>query len=225
MLMFKKFFLALSFSIISFILNLSALASSIDLKESKKCERLLHYFSYKHQIPASLLQAIAMHESGWPHPELRQTIIWPWTVHFNRQGYYFPRKEQAIRFVREKIKQGHKNIDIGLMQLNWQYHHQHFRNIDHMLSPRANIAYGASYLLKHFKALKAWPLAVGRYHSPQRKRGANYWQAVEKKLISLRNKSKKKSDLACANYKAPGKAGAMQNFALLSPKTPCRSKE
>ena len=50
---------------------------------------------------------------------------WPWTLNIQGTPYRFNTRQQALDKLRIEIKRTN-NIDIGLMQLNWKWHHHRF---------------------------------------------------------------------------------------------------
>ena len=89
----------------------------------------------------------------------------------------FTNKWQAVFFVNRLLVSGHDNVDIGLMQVNWMYHGQHFTDLAQAFNPRHNVEYAVSYLLRHRKKHDWWG-SVGRYHSGTQKFADRYIKGV-----------------------------------------------
>ena len=100
---------------------------------------------------------------------------------FTVQGRHFSKrfesKNLAVSFVENILGQGYKNIDIGLMQINWKYHGENFTNVSEALDPYHNANYAVSYLQKHRKTRDWWG-SVGRYHSGTNKHATKYIKNV-----------------------------------------------
>ena len=137
----------------------------IELREAKKCARVIPYFERKLGIPTGILHSIALQESGKKHSKHNITSVWPWAVNSSGKSYYFDNKRQAVKFVEQQIQKGKDNIDVGCMQINLKAHPEAFRDVEHAFSPRRNVEYGARFLKQNYAALGSWSKAVGRYHS------------------------------------------------------------
>ena len=72
---------------------------------------------------------------------------------------------EAIAKVQALKARGIRNIDVGCMQINMQYHPDGFPDLETALEPESNIAYAAKYLRSLFDDSKSWIAAVGNYHS------------------------------------------------------------
>ncbi|NBV54853.1 MAG: lytic transglycosylase domain-containing protein, partial [Proteobacteria bacterium] len=92
-------------------------------------------------------------------PTAALTVIEP-----RSYGRRFNNVTEAESFAHRMMSQGHNNLDIGMMQVNWRVHGKHFRNVRAALEPTANLAYATNYLLTHKQKYDWWG-AVGRYHS------------------------------------------------------------
>lgn len=89
----------------------------------------------------------------------------------------FRNKASAVAFVEKLIQHGHKNVDIGLMQVNWMYHGKNFSNVAEAFEPRHNAGYAVKYLKQH-KQTRGWWASVGRYHSGTKKHAKRYIKNV-----------------------------------------------
>jgi hypothetical protein len=129
-------------------------------------------------IPAQLLTAIALVESGRADPDTGERIAWPWTVNNAGDGRFFDTKAQAIAHVRALVARGQYNIDVGCMQVNLLYHPEAFVDLEEAFDPLANVAYAARYLKELRDAKHSWTLAVANYHSATPERGQAYRKKV-----------------------------------------------
>jgi hypothetical protein len=74
-------------------------------------------------------------------------------------------KTEAAALIHEALAEGITNIDVGVMQLNVNWHRENFGSIEEMLEPKKNIEYVAGFLLKLYKKYSDWHKAVRFYHS------------------------------------------------------------
>ncbi|MBB4312167.1 transglycosylase SLT domain-containing protein [Roseospira marina] len=116
-------------------------------------------------IPAHVLTAISMVESGRWDGERQARIAWPWTVTNGGSGKFFRTKAEAIAHVKMLQARGEWNIDVGCMQINLHYHGDEFSSLDKAFEPKANVAYAAKFLTALYKETGSWTRAVQRYHS------------------------------------------------------------
>jgi|GEM_PF-2720252 len=131
-------------------------------------------------IPAGLVQALALAESGRWLKEDQKTKPWPWTVTSGKDSFYLPTKNAAIDKVRELKASGRTNIDVGCMQINLHYHPKAFTNLDEAFDPYTNVAYGTKFLKELRMQTRSWGKATAFYHSQDRARGNAYRSKVYK---------------------------------------------
>lgn len=135
-------------------------------------------------VSPTVLYGIALQESGVPGTQ----TPWPWTANINGKSHWFMTKEDARRAIEKAIKSGAKNVDIGLMQINWYWHGHRFESVDHALDPRVNLR-AAAVILKQFDRDPLF-VAIGRYHCPSnetwcRQKAHQYALRVVEKLRRL----------------------------------------
>lgn len=138
-------------------------------------------------VPAGLLQAIALSESGRWDKQEKVTVAWPWAVTSGADSFFPPDKQAAIATVHRLQQQGRRNIDVGCMQVNLMHHPDAFASLDSAFDPATNAGYGAKFLASLREATRSWARAVERYHSADPDRGRDYrgrvydrWRAVQK---------------------------------------------
>jgi len=129
-------------------------------------------------IPAHLLSAIALAETGRWDDEARASFAWPWTVMAEGRGRYFPTKREAVAEVRRLTARGITNIDVGCMQINLYYHGGAFADLEEALDPAANVAYAGTYLRNLFASTGSWTQAAAYYHSTTPDLSAAYGRKV-----------------------------------------------
>ena len=163
-------------------LNLSsspAWAEQSGLPSGDICARHIAEAEKKLDIPSQLLLAIAMVESGVWDRERARNIAWPWTVYARQNGRRFTRKADALTEIRDIYNQGVRNIDVGCMQINIQYHGQAFGSLEELLDPAHNVAYAALLLKSLYRDARSWSSAIARYHSSTPKLARVYRDKVK----------------------------------------------
>lgn len=144
-------------------------------------------------IPASVLFAIALQESGTP---LRGHLMpWPWTLNVAGTPQRFAHREEACAALKlALVRHDPKRIDVGLGQTNLGYHPDRYRSACAALDPRANLAVTAELLRAHYADSGDWVVAAGRYHRPAggppaaryRRQFSQHWQHVQAVVASPR---------------------------------------
>lgn len=166
------------FALCGHVLPKAALASP-DL--SQICAKAIHAAEMANQLPRFLLHAVSLTESGRWNDEARAAIAWPWTVNAGGKGKFFRTKAKALAEVRRLQAKGVRNIDVGCMQINLQYHGHVFEKIEEAINPINNVAYAATLLKSLRLKSGSWAHAVGRYHNGNWKgRGKDYWGRVRR---------------------------------------------
>jgi hypothetical protein len=152
------------------------------------CGAIADWMERSEGIPPGLLHAVALAESGRPHPSDGDNRAWPWTVRSGPDSFYLPSKELALSKVRELHAAGRSNIDVGCMQINLGHHPTAFASLDEAFDPVSNVAYGARFLKQLHAETRSWAMAAGRYHSADPGRGQAYRARVHRLWRDLRRR-------------------------------------
>ncbi len=130
------------------------------------------------RLPARLLEAIAVVESGRLDKQTGKRTPWPWTINAEGEGYFFDSKAQAIAAVQALQARGVVSIDVGCMQVNLMHHPNAFATLEQAFDPRINAYYAARFLNELYGRTTNWPLATAMYHSQTPELGAEYQRRV-----------------------------------------------
>ena len=152
----------------------------------KTCADPIARFERSERIPRQLLAAVALAESGRWDKARGATFAWPWTVTAGGKGRFFDTKAAAIAEVRRLRAAGVRNIDVGCMQINLMYHPDAFDDLDQAFDPFENVAYAARFLKRLNEARRSWSMAVGLYHSSNRK----FLYPYRRKVIKVWNQER-----------------------------------
>jgi len=139
-----------------------------------------HHVANHFGIPAKILYAIALTESGFGYESgLRP---WPWTLNIKGESRYLSSYTDAIQVFKTHLRET-SLIDVGVMQISWRWHSERLGNPIKALSPINNVLIGASILKQQYQQCHEWWQAVGRYHSPgnskqAKQRALNYRDRV-----------------------------------------------
>ena len=146
------------------------------------------------RVPADLLYAMALTESGRTVDEENGFRPWPWTLNIGGTGKVFVNRSLAQKELQRRLDEGKTLVDIGLMQVNWHYHSDKFDSAYQALNPIKNLAVGADILRSCYEREREWWLAVGCYHAPNSAdRAGKYRERVRRYLdlyVSVSRKNK-----------------------------------
>jgi hypothetical protein len=137
-------------------------------------------------MPATLLYAVALTESGKQVDPREGYRPWPWTLNVAGRGYYFTSRSAAWYALTGWLEAGERSIDIGLMQVSWRYHQHRLGTPWQALEPYHNLRVGAGILHDCYTKAGDWWASVGCYHAPShveraeryRRRVVSWWQRI-----------------------------------------------
>ncbi len=137
------------------------------------CEPLIRAAEQAEGIPPGLLLAIGRAESGVETSWGR--VVWPWALNIAGRSIFAETREAALRQADESIRSDPRRfVDLGCLQVNFQYHREWLKEPEHVLDPQWNVAYGARLLRNLAAQHGSWEKAVGFYHSANPQRQAVY---------------------------------------------------
>ena len=114
-------------------------------------------------IPSDLVRAIARQESD----------LDPLAVNVAGKSYRPADRQEAEKIIRMAQAQG-KSFDVGIMQINSQWHKKWQIDPVTLLDPERNIRLGICILREKIRRYGLNWLAVGKYYSPNLERGRQY---------------------------------------------------
>ena len=142
------------------------------------CRPAIYSAEIASRLPAGLLAAVAVVESGRLDKRTGQRTPWPWTINAEGEGYFFDSKAQAIAAVKALRERGVESIDVGCMQVNLLHHPNAFADLDQAFDPAINARYAARFLNDLYVRTSNWPQAAAFYHSQTPELGADYQRRV-----------------------------------------------
>ena len=150
----------------------------VPLTPPAMCEAAISGAEAVHGLPARVLAAISLRESGRNDPSVGRARPWPWTINFEGAGHFYATKEDAIEAVREIQIAGGQSIDVGCMQVNLMYHPNAFSSLEEAFDPPVNAAYSGRFLKNLFAGFSDWGMAIAAYHSRTPGKGEAYRDQV-----------------------------------------------
>ncbi len=140
----------------------------------------------EHDIPHTVLYAVALAESATQIDQGDLYRPWPWTLNVAGRGYFFDSRLAAWQSLTGWLREGQRSIDIGLMQVNWRYHQKRLGTPWEALDPYHNLRVGAAILQECYETRQDWWSSVGCYHAPAnsnradryRRRVVSHWRRI-----------------------------------------------
>ena len=136
------------------------------------CETAALQAAAESGVPADLLMAVALAETGLRRGDRRRP--WPWAVNREGHGQWLESRAALEAFATSSVRSGRVNFDIGCFQINWRWHGQHFSHPTELVEPLANARYAARLLTELKHEFGDWEAASGAFHSRTPERGARY---------------------------------------------------
>lgn len=169
-------------SILLLILGLFSMSDAVDAMDIPPAYRRV---ADEYGIPAQVLYAVALTESGLLMPESRDHRPWPWTLNVAGKAYRYGSRDTAYAGLMQHLART-EMVDVGLMQVNWRYHGDKLRTHWLALDPWFNLRIGASILREMYDQCGDWIVAAGRYHAPANpERAGKYANQVRRHLATL----------------------------------------
>lgn len=151
--------------------------------DSRLCDEAAARAAQRHGVPAEVLQAIMLTETG--RDRAGEFRPWPWAVNQGGEGLWFPGPDEALAHIETQVAAGVTNLDVGCFQLNVRWHGARFSSAADMLDPDQNAAYAAAFLARLRTETGDWPAAAARYHSRTEEHAARYRAKFEAILADL----------------------------------------
>ncbi|KFI33792.1 tail length tape measure protein [Haematobacter missouriensis] len=136
------------------------------------CEQAALVASRQSGVPASVLRAISLTETGRRQGGRFQS--WPWTVNMEGEGRWFDTPEAALAYVRQEFARGARSFDVGCFQINYRWHGDAFDTVEEMFDPLGNALYAARFLSELHGEFGSWSAAAGAFHSRTPEYAARY---------------------------------------------------
>ena len=155
------------------------------------CEAAIASAEATTKLPARVLNAIALRESGRLDPDTGRWRPWPWTINVEGIGHFYDTKEEAIAAVQSIQAAGEPSVDVGCMQVNLMHHPYAFASLDDAFDPAHNAAYAGRFLMELFASSGDWGTAIAAYHSrtpgvgePYRDQVVATWNPTDPAVLS-----------------------------------------
>lgn len=130
-------------------------------------DRIISETAKEYNVPEKLLKAIVKVES-------RNN---PYAVYGARRTYLFDTKTEAMEKVKQLRARRVRNINVGLMQINLQWHSA--KHDAQWFDPTFNMRYGALFLQQLHERFGSWKKAVAYFHAGTK---ARYYSAYFHKV-------------------------------------------
>ena len=123
------------------------------------CEEAMTRAANLSGIPINVLYAVGLTETG------QSGILNPYAMNVDGRPIQSHNLPDALAHFAIERSRGAHFIDIGCMQVNYQWHSAKFHSISDMFDPGQNVRYAAA-LLKELRTREGnWTLAIARYNA------------------------------------------------------------
>jgi hypothetical protein len=155
-------------------------AGSLPPEPGEACRVAILGAAARYAIPASLMLAMSLVESGRTDPRTGARLAWPWTADIEGQDYRFASAAEAAAWLRAQQARHVRSIDTGCMQVNLMHHPDAFATAEQAFDPVTNAQYAARFLRSLYDgpAGRNWLRAAGFYHSQTPELAQRYEQQV-----------------------------------------------
>jgi len=141
-----------------------------------KVEQRLH-------IPSGLLLAISLVESGMDgEPQ-------PYAISVGIRSYVANGPGAAIHFLRDRNGNLRRDVFVGCMQISLRDHYEHFKPVERIVDPEANVWYAGKHLVALHGQFGSWSAAVAHYQGGSPRQASAYVCRVWNRLAELDWKS------------------------------------
>lgn len=141
---------------------------------SAACLRAAGVATREAGLPAGLLAAIGIVETGRHDPATGRLVPSPFAVDAAGDGHWFGDARTAAADVRAARGRGIARIDVGCFQIDLAFHPHAFPTLADAFDPDANAAVAARFLDRLHRRYDSWAQAVAAYHSATPDLGARY---------------------------------------------------
>jgi hypothetical protein len=97
-------------------------------------------------VPAEILYAIGLQESGTTLGGQRGFAPWPWVLNVNYRGRYFRTRDEARDALALEVKRGNQNVAVGMLQIYLRYNGHRVSDPLTLLDPSVNLQVAAEVL-------------------------------------------------------------------------------
>jgi len=136
-----------------------------------------------------LIRAIAHEESRRLDARDGMVRPWPWTLNVQGEGMFFQTRREAERALAHYYRQGIRNIDVGVFQINIRWNGDLAERPEDLLDPRVNLWAFAQVIREcRMRSGREFRDIIACYHagSAHRERGQAYASRVINRYKSLR---------------------------------------
>ncbi len=155
------------------------------VKRSLTVPRAFRVIAKECHVPAKHLYAIALTET---ETKLKNghSSPWTWTINYRGKSYFYPDRQSLYAAANKLLRHKHRLFDVGIMQVNWRWHHHRVSSLWALTSPETNIRVACEIYKEGYRVRGNWVDAAGYYHNPSfSKDTRSYVRRYRKKLASI----------------------------------------
>jgi hypothetical protein len=172
------------------------------------CERAILNGARRGGVPAEVLYAIALTETG--RKSNGRVRPYPWAINREGKGHWFDTREEALEFARQSLADGRRSFDVGCVQINFRWHGHAFPSIEDMFDPEWTATYAAQFLRTLYEERGDWSEAAGAYHSLTPELAQIYRARFDRLLAGLNDDALTEAEALLASADPGARGGARQ---------------
>jgi len=98
------------------------------------------------QVPAEVMYAIGLQESGTTLKGQRSFAPWAWVLNVNNEGRFFRTREEASAALEAELGRGNRRVAVGMLQIHLRWNGHRVRDPLTLLDPSVNLRVAADVL-------------------------------------------------------------------------------
>ena len=133
--------------------------TAVRAADAKACEQEMARAAHANSVPLNVLYAVGLTETG------AKSGFNPFDMNVDGRSLHPASLPEALAAFQSELSQGARFIDIGCMQINYQWHRKDFSSVAAMFNPTNNVQYAAGFLQRLRGSEGSWTMAVARYNA------------------------------------------------------------
>jgi hypothetical protein len=98
------------------------------------------------QVPAEVMYAMGLQESGTTLAGQRGFAPWAWVLNVNNQGRFFRTREEASAALAAEVERGNRRVAVGMLQIHLRWNGHRVSDPLTLLDPSVNLRVAADVL-------------------------------------------------------------------------------
>lgn len=145
----------------------------------------------EYELDPYLLYAIALKETGKYSAQRQSVTPRPYIITGHGMTTVRRKHDDAVKRLKERLSQGHDNLNIGVMQINTVWQKNKFSSPEELLDFKTNIRIGAKIIKQLLASPEPLVIKIGHYSSWNKEKAKKYGEHVLWIMDNLKKLSKR----------------------------------